>query len=131
MPKHARVKARRGWVLVAALAGLTGVALGAFGAHGLKDILNAAETTLWSKAVFYHLSHAVALLTVVLHAAGSDKSRYRHTLWGFSLGILFFSGSLYLMALTDWRWLAWLTPIGGLLFLWGWFGLMVHDPGRR
>jgi uncharacterized membrane protein YgdD (TMEM256/DUF423 family) len=56
--------ARRGWVLVAALAGLTGVALGAFGAHGLKNSLNASETTLWSKAVFYHLTHAVALLTV-------------------------------------------------------------------
>jgi len=131
MPKQAKVNARRGWVLVAALAGMTGVALGAFGAHSLKDILNAAETTLWSKAVFYHLTHAVALLTVVLHAKGSARSCYRHTLWGFSMGILFFSGSLYLMALTDWRWLAWLTPIGGLLFLWGWLGLIMQDPGRR
>lgn len=131
MPKQAKVNARRGWVLVAALAGMTGVALGAFGAHSLKDILNAAETTLWSKAVFYHLTHAVALLTVVLHAKGSARSCYRHTLWGFSMGILFFSGSLYLMALTDWRWLAWLTPIGGLLFLWGWLGLIMQDLGRR
>ena len=131
MPKQAKVNARRGWVLVAALAGMTGVALGAFGAHSLKDILNAAETTLWSKAVFYHLTHAVALLTVVLHAKGSARSCYRHTLWGFSTGILFFSGSLYLMALTDWRWLAWLTPIGGLLFLWGWLGLIMQDLGRR
>jgi uncharacterized membrane protein YgdD (TMEM256/DUF423 family) len=131
MPKQAKVNARRGWVLVAALAGMTGVALGAFGAHSLKDILNAAETTLWSKAVFYHLTHAVALLTVVLHAKGSARSCYRHTLWGFSMGILFFSGSLYLMALTDWRWLAWLTPIGGLLFLWGWLGLIMQDLGRQ
>lgn len=131
MLKDAAMNAKRGWVVVAALTGLTGVALGAFGAHGLKSILNASEAALWSKAVFYHLTHAVALLAVAFHATRSDGPRYRHTLWGFSLGILFFSGSLYLMALTEWRWLAWLTPIGGLLFLWGWLGLMVHRAGSR
>ncbi len=131
MSKNATMNAKQGWVFVAALAGLTGVALGAFGAHGLKNILNASETALWSKAVFYHLAHAVALLTVALHPSRSDGGPcYRHTLWGFSLGILFFSGSLYLMALTDWGWLVWLTPIGGMLFLWGWFWLMVHSVRR-
>jgi len=131
MPKFAVTKEKRGWVFVAALTGLTGVALGAFGAHGLKNMLNASETTLWSKAVFYHLTHAVALLTVALHATRSDGPRYGHTMWGFSLGVLFFSGSLYLMALTGWRWLAWLTPMGGILFLWGWSWLMVVGTGRQ
>jgi uncharacterized membrane protein YgdD (TMEM256/DUF423 family) len=130
MPKQTMANAKRGWVFVAALAGMTGVALGAFGAHGLKNSLNVVETALWSKAVFYHLTHAVALLAVVLHATRSEKPRYGHTLWGFSMGIMFFSGSLYLMALTGWRWLAWLTPIGGLLFLWGWFGLMLMGARR-
>lgn len=131
MPTYAALNENRGWVRVAALAGLTGVVLGAFGAHGLKHILNPSQTALWSKAVFYHLTHAVALLAVAFHPACSGGPRFSHTLWGFSLGILFFSGSLYLMALTDWRWLAWLTPIGGLLFLWGWLGLMAHGAGRR
>jgi uncharacterized membrane protein YgdD (TMEM256/DUF423 family) len=131
MSKNAALNAKQGWVFVAALTGLTGVALGAFGAHGLKNILNAAQTALWSKAVFYHLTHAVALLTVALHRSRADGPRSRHTLWGFSLGVLFFSGSLYLMALTDWGWLVWLTPIGGILFLWGWFSLMVPCVRHR
>lgn len=131
MSKTAGKHGQQGWMIVAALAGLTGVALGAFGAHGLKNILNAAETTLWSKAVFYHLTHAVALLTVAFHVMQPDGPRYRHTLWGFTLGILLFSGSLYLLALTGWRGLVWLTPIGGTLFLWGWLWLIVTSIRRR
>ena len=111
------VEQRHGWLFAAGLSGLTGVALGAFGAHGLAPFLDVAEARYWSKAVFYQLLHTVALLIVALRSQTLRGSFYRHSCWGFIGGILLFSGSLYLLALTGWRLLVWLTPIGGVLFL--------------
>ena len=99
------------------------VALGAFGAHALKATLQAnAMLEVWNKAVLYHLVHSVALVALALHGMGN---RAAYAL--IAVGILFFSGSLYLMALTNIRWLGAITPLGGLCFLAGW-GWLIISP---
>ena len=101
--------------LAAALCFLA-VALGAFGAHALKGTLeNHGMTDVWNKAVLYHFLHAIALFVLALVTVG-----YRGAWWLFFAGILLFSGSLYLMALTNAKWLGAITPLGGLCFLAGW-----------
>jgi uncharacterized membrane protein YgdD (TMEM256/DUF423 family) len=97
------------------------VALGAFGAHALKATLqNSGMLDAWNKAVLYHLVHAVALLALALYGAGN-----RGAYLLLAAGILFFSGSLYTMALTNVRWLGAITPLGGLCFLAGWAWLVI------
>jgi uncharacterized membrane protein YgdD (TMEM256/DUF423 family) len=97
------------------------VALGAFGAHGLKSILDAhGMLDVWNKAVLYHFIHAIALFVLALYGAAN-----RGAWWLLFAGILLFSGSLYLMALTDVRWLGAVTPLGGLCFLAGWAWLVI------
>jgi uncharacterized membrane protein YgdD (TMEM256/DUF423 family) len=101
----------------ALLAGL-GIAAGAFGAHGLRAVLGAAELRWWQTAVQYQMWHALALVTL-----GLSPLRARAAGWMFVAGILLFSGSLYLMALTGIRALGMATPVGGLLFILGWGAL--------
>jgi uncharacterized membrane protein YgdD (TMEM256/DUF423 family) len=97
------------------------VALGAFGAHALKATLQSSGMLdAWNKAVLYHLVHAVALLALALYGAGN-----RGAYLLLAAGILFFSGSLYTMALTNARWLGAITPLGGLCFLAGWAWLVI------
>jgi uncharacterized membrane protein YgdD (TMEM256/DUF423 family) len=101
---------------IAAAMGFVAVALGGFGAHGLKQILAQNGTTaIWEKAVFYHFIHAVMLFLVA-----GRKPFASGAWWNFFAGILIFSGSLYLLALTNWRWLGAITPIGGIGFMIGW-----------
>ncbi len=109
--------------LAAALCFLA-VALGAFGAHALKGTLTAnAMTDVWNKAVLYHFVHALALLVLATLPHASRAAS------GLLLaGIVLFSGSLYLLALTNVRWLGAITPLGGLCFLTGWVCLMVWPP---
>ena len=110
---------------IAAAAGLLAVALGAFGAHGLKDLLaQNATTAVWEKAVFYHFIHAV-----ILFILAERKTFPAVAWWSFLAGILFFSGSLYLLAVTNVKWLGAITPVGGILFLLGWVWLL-FKPGR-
>ena len=98
---------------LAAILGFTGVALGAFGAHGLKDVLAANGTAaVWQTAVLYQLVHAVASLWA------AERRPVVARLW--AVGIVLFSGSLYALALTNIRWLGAITPVGGVLFLIGW-----------
>lgn len=100
------------------------VALGAFGSHSLKGLLQANDTTeIWNKAVLYHLAHAVALLVLAFHAAAN-----RGTFYLLAAGIVIFSGSLYLLAITNIRWLGAITPLGGLCFLAGWAWLAIAPP---
>ena len=107
----------RSLLFAAALLGAAGVALGAFGAHGLRARLDARALEIWETAVRYHLTHAVALLALALapHAAP-----LRTAGWLFAAGIALFSGSLYVLALGGPRWLGPVTPLGGLAFLAGW-----------
>jgi uncharacterized membrane protein YgdD (TMEM256/DUF423 family) len=102
------------------------VALGAFGAHSLKAALQAHDmVNVWEKAVLYHFLHALALLVLALHGIGSRAPSIL-----FVAGIILFSGSLYLLALTNVRWLGAITPLGGLCFLAGWAWLAVSTVGR-
>ncbi|HEV2841015.1 MAG TPA: DUF423 domain-containing protein [Chthoniobacterales bacterium] len=100
---------------------LLAVALGAFGAHALKETLQSnGMLDVWNKAVLYHFLHALALIVLALNAAG-NRAAYLLIV----AGIVFFSGSLYLLALTNVRWLGAITPIGGLCFLAGWAWLII------
>ncbi len=97
------------------------VGLGAFGAHALKPLLEANGTLdIWNKAVLYHLAHAVAVVALALYAAAN-----RGAIYLLVAGVLIFSGSLYLLAITNVRWLGAITPIGGLCFLAGWGWLFI------
>jgi len=108
-------KARSTALAGALLAGL-GVALGAFGAHGLRDTLDARALGWWQTAVDYQMWHAVALIAIV--SLRPVRSGLPAALLG--AGTLVFSGSLYAMALTGARWLGAVTPLGGLLMIAGW-----------
>ena len=111
---------------IAALMGLLAVALGAFGAHALKGVLADHQTTaIWEKAVFYHFIHAVMLFVLA-----SRPPLPRGPWFSFLIGILIFSGSLYLLAVTNARWLGAITPLGGVGFIVGWSWLLVC-AGRR
>ncbi len=105
---------------LAAGLGLLGVVLGAFGAHGLKAQLAAFGTEpFWETAVIYHLVHAVALLAV------AERASVLVT-WLWVGGVAVFSGSLYVLAVTDLRWLGAITPIGGVALIAGWALLLVR-----
>ncbi|HHY84715.1 MAG TPA: DUF423 domain-containing protein [Verrucomicrobia bacterium] len=106
---------------IACAFGCLAVALGAFGAHALKGILETHDrVATWDTAVFYHFIHAVMLFVV---AARTPFARGPWFL--FLLGILVFSGSLYLLSVTNVRWLGAITPVGGVCFLLGWLWLLV------
>lgn len=110
-------------MLLAAFFGFTAVALGAFAAHGLKGQLSAELLTVFQTGVHYQMVHALAVLAVVLlglHAPGRALLAAGGL---FVLGILLFSGSLYLLALTGTRALGAITPFGGVSFLGGWLSL--------
>ena len=114
----------------AGLACLLGVALGAFGAHALHDVLAERQTTaLWQTAVLYHLIHAVALLGLAGWTAGREArlpSLINAAAACWISGMLLFSGSLYGMALGAPRVFGWITPVGGLLLLAGWSLVAMH-----
>ena len=113
----------RGFLMLAAFFGFTGVALGAFAAHGLKKSLTAEYLAIFHTGVTYQLVHALALFGVALLAAHVPG---RLVLWAgvsFSIGILLFSGSLYLLTLSGIGKLGIITPLGGTAFLAGWLCL--------
>ena len=103
-------------LLAGALLAAAGVTLGAFGAHGLRDMLDAERLDWWHTAVSYQMWHAIGL--IALAAARLDRPRLIAAL--LCIGTLVFSGSLYLMALTGWRWLGMIVPIGGATLIAGW-----------
>lgn len=115
---------------IAAIYGFLAVGLGAFGAHGLKEVLAGHGTTaIWQTAVLYHLVHAAVLWAVAAHEP------FRRTPWfAFVAGITIFSGTLYILAVTGVRWLGAITPIGGVALLLGWVWLAIepgpHGPHR-
>lgn len=110
---------------LSALLGFLAVALGAFGAHGMKAILTQNDTTaIWEKAAFYHFIHTVMMFVL------AGRKPFQAGPWCcFLIGILFFSGSLYVLAATNILWLGAITPIGGVSFLVGW-GWLVFKPAR-
>ena len=113
----------RGYLLLAALFGFTGVGLGAFAAHGLKNRLSAEYLAIFQTGVTYQLVHALALLAVALLTIQVPGRLTTCAGALFCLGIVLFSGSLYLLTLTGVGKLGIVTPFGGLAFLAGWFCL--------
>lgn len=107
------------WVL-GALFGLTAVAAGAFGAHGLRERLSEHALGTFETAVRYQMYHALALLAAAWLVDRAGGGPAIGAGFSFAAGILIFSGSLYMLALTGTRWLGAVTPIGGLAFMVGW-----------
>ncbi len=124
------------WLMMAAANGFLAVALGAFGAHGLKRMLEAApdgalRLQWWQTAAQYHLAHALALGLVAAlapHLAGRLPGVAG---WLFVAGIILFSGSLYVMTLTGVRALGAITPVGGVCLLGGWLVLLLAAARLR
>jgi uncharacterized membrane protein YgdD (TMEM256/DUF423 family) len=116
-------------VRIAAILGGVGVALGAFGAHGLRGRVAPDLIEVWKTGVLYHLIHALALLAV---AALATHITWPRVVAGcFLAGIALFSGSLYLLVLTNVRVLGAVTPLGGVAFLIGWTVFAVGAVGNR
>jgi uncharacterized membrane protein YgdD (TMEM256/DUF423 family) len=113
----------RGFLMLAAFFGFTGVALGAFAAHGLKNRLTPEYLTIFHTGVTYQLVHTLALFGVALLAT---QIQGRLVTWAgvsFTVGIVLFSGSLYLLTMTGISKLGIITPFGGVAFLVGWICL--------
>ena len=112
---------------VAAISGFLAVSLGAFGAHALKGHLNSYQLDIWQTAVFYHFVHTLLLLLLSLQNRWFEEQPKKliSACFATSVGIILFSGSLYLLAVLSIKWLGLLTPLGGLLFLLAWFLLFV------
>lgn len=108
----------------AVLAGVA-VATGAFGAHMLKPRLSEKMMEVFDTGVRYHMFHSLAMLFAGWAVVQFEAGIFRKAALAFCAGILFFSGSLYTLALTDTRWFGAITPIGGLFFLIGWVCLAI------
>jgi uncharacterized membrane protein YgdD (TMEM256/DUF423 family) len=109
---------KRAGLGVAGLLGFSAVAIGAFGAHGLRGRISPAMLEIYRTGALYHLVHAVAVLAIAL--AGDRLRRGRLILTLFTAGIVVFAGSLYALALTGVGALGAVTPLGGLLLLAAW-----------
>ena len=118
----------RVWIGIAGLAGLSAVAMGAFAAHGLKHVLAPEQLQTLQIGVQYQLWHALALLLVVVLGQLQPSRWLQAACWAFAIGMLLFSGSLYLLVLAKWP-LGVITPLGGLALMSGW-GLLVGHGCR-
>jgi uncharacterized membrane protein YgdD (TMEM256/DUF423 family) len=113
------------WAALGSLLMALAVAAGAFGAHGLRNKLDAYSMSVYEKAVFYHFVHALGILLIALLArtGAITSSGQGRAAWLLTIGILVFSGSLYALAVSGIRILGAITPIGGVAFIAGWLVL--------
>lgn len=122
------------FLLLAAGCALTGVGLGAFGAHGLKSVLTPAMLEVYKTGVTYQMWHALGLgLIAVFQQQTPEDKLLLKAGWLMFAGIVLFSGSLYLLALLNLKWLGIITPIGGVAFLAAWLlvALFAAKPAIR
>lgn len=118
----------KGSIVTGAIFGALAVALGAFGAHALKGVLTDYGAGIWDTAVQYQMFHATGIIAVgiLMHPRlFGDATSLKWAFICMTLGILFFSGSLYILALSGIGTLGAITPIGGVLFITGWILLLV------
>ena len=113
------------FMFVGALMGGIGVAIGAFGAHGLRGRLSPEMLAVFETGVRYHMYHALAILATAAFLPRIDGRAVLIAGWSFTTGILLFSGSLYALALSGVTILGAITPLGGVAFLVGWISLAV------
>ena len=99
---------------------LLSVVMGAFGAHLLKDSLSDYSKTIYEKAVLYQMFHALGILILTMIQQNLNNVDLSVPIWLFILGIMLFSGSLYILALSEIKIVGFITPIGGTLFILGW-----------
>lgn len=112
--------------IISGIMGFTSVALGAFGAHGLKNILTDQLLETYKTGVLYHLIHSVVLLVIAL----AGKNKFIKSFWFFLAGIILFSFSLYIYAITGITMFAMITPVGGVSLLVGWLFVIVEGIRR-
>jgi len=108
------------WLIISAISGFTAVAIGAFGAHGLKEMLSPQILDVYKTGVLYQLVHSVVLLTLSLNTLIKTKLPSIFIL----VGIILFSFSLYIYSTSGIRFFAMITPIGGVCFLIGWLSII-------
>ncbi|WP_238596846.1 DUF423 domain-containing protein [Psychromonas sp. psych-6C06] len=121
IPNNLQQNARhRLFLVIAALLGATGVALGAYASHGLARWANVQQVEYFQLAVTYQLLHAITLLAVSISAIFIHNRLLLISQIAFVLGIVFFSGSLYLYVFTGTKMLGMITPLGGLLLIFAW-----------
>ena len=115
------------WIRIGAVLGFLGVGMGAFGAHGLSDRLKSLGTAAnFETAAQYQMYHALALVAVgLLSLAGRTEKALSVAGWGFLVGTIIFSGSLYILSLTGIKRFGAITPIGGVALLIGWLALAI------
>ena len=119
------------FIRLGAIAGFVAVALGAFGAHALRAQLSADQLAVFETGVRYQLVHALALVLVGVLAGRTSARLTTAAGWCFILGIVLFSGSLYVLTLTGTTAVGVVTPFGGLCFLAGWACLAMSSIGTR
>lgn len=119
------------WIATGAGFMALAVILGAFGAHALKGRLDEYSLSVYEKAVFYHFVHALGILIVALLARlnAITPGGQARAAWLLFAGIILFSGSLYVLAISGWRVLGAVTPLGGLAFIAGW-AVLVYEAIR-
>lgn len=110
------------WIIISGIAGFTGVLIGAFGAHGLKNILSPASIEIYRTGVLYHLIHSAVILAIAV----SGNSKFFRSALFFLIGIILFSFSLYFYAITGINAYAIITPFGGVSFLIGWLLVIIE-----
>ena len=109
------------FITIGSLSGMLAVIFGAFGAHALKSRLDDYAMGVFETAVQYHFYHSLALLAVGVVALTQPQTiMLKSSGWLFLIGILVFSGSLYILSISGLRWLGAITPLGGLAFIGGW-----------
>ena len=122
------------WLQLGAIFLALGIATGAIGAHTLENILNTKELSIWNKAVFYHIIHGLGLICLYSIAKINSNINFNWCFYLLTLGIIFFSGSLYLIALNNGvfgeiqllkKIMIPITPLGGMCFITGWILLAI------
>lgn len=109
------------WIIISAVSGFSAVAIGAFGAHGLKEKLTPEMIEVYKTGVLYHLVHTVVLLALAL----SEKVKSNFASIFFLAGIILFSFSLYIYSTSGIKFFAMITPLGGVSFLIGWIMIII------
>ena len=125
------MKSQKKMLITVAITGILAITIGAFGAHGLKPKLTDAHLATFHTGVNYHFYHLLSMSFAYLLYIHTRNEWVKRGFWAFLIGIILFSGSLYLLStrellgLTSYKWLGPLTPIGGLFFIFGWITIMI------